>query len=41
MRMEIFEWVYSSIDILERKPNDEPLSIGSWDAQIKHAELYS
>jgi hypothetical protein len=33
--MQIYDWLFSSIDMLEsQKEKEEPLSIGSWDAKL-------
>jgi len=35
MRCSIYEWMYSSSDMLSNGPETEVLSIGSWDSKIK------
>lgn len=41
MRCSIYEWMYSSSDMLSNGPETEVLSIGSWDSKIKQADTYS
>jgi hypothetical protein len=41
MRCSIYEWLYSSSDMLSNGPEAEVLSIGSWDSKIKQADTYS
>lgn len=39
MKMQFFEWLFASSDILSLK-NDEKISIGSWDSKIKQADTF-
>ena len=41
MRCSIYEWMYSSSDMLSNGPEAEIISIGSWDSKIKQADTYS
>jgi hypothetical protein len=38
MKMQVYEWMFSSLDMLEPPENDpkyEPLSLGTWESKIK------
>jgi len=42
-KFQVFDWLYSSVDILNQKHEegkDDQLTIGSWDAKIKQAEVF-
>jgi hypothetical protein len=38
VKVQIFDWFFSVLDMFNSKEGEEPKSVGTWEAKLKHIE---